>query len=322
MEYTREGDKLNAECPEKFRDVLGHQFIAGLDDKGKIDLVQVYLGANKLTVSYVDARQAVEKAYQHFGEPGPFDDLRSQPSSPPPTPALHSELVALLQCLRIPQAQALPSRDIPSYRLNYANTNVGDQIDHQLFYRDIYCHNCRDEGHYSTSCTRPVVSRAQRNANRWAIDELQGGPRQYPLGPGTVSGLSPAQSALAVVASGGVERQKQGAQRMNNIGVANVVVLKRPAVKESHKSASAKASRPQDFWPTPQLTEPVAKSMERIPSQQASRNLEKLNNKITRPPSISPLLPEDDDEMEESVTARDNSYSLRGALYPSQDQYV
>lgn len=122
VEYTREGDQLNAECPENFRDVLGHQFLAGLDDKGKVDLVQVYLGAKKSGVCYVDARQAVEKAYQRFREPSPFDDLRSQPSSPPPTPALYSELVAFLQCLRIPQAQALPPRDVPSYRINYANT--------------------------------------------------------------------------------------------------------------------------------------------------------------------------------------------------------
>lgn len=78
VEYTREGDQLIAECPEKFRDVLGHQFIAGLDDKGKADLVQVYLGANKSTVSYADAKQAVEKAHQRFGEPSPFDDLNSQ----------------------------------------------------------------------------------------------------------------------------------------------------------------------------------------------------------------------------------------------------
>ena len=73
VDYTREGDKLNAECPEKFRDVLGHQFIAGLDDKRKIDLVQVYLGAQKSTVSYMDARQAVEKASQHFGELSPVE---------------------------------------------------------------------------------------------------------------------------------------------------------------------------------------------------------------------------------------------------------
>lgn len=43
VEYTREEDQLNAECLEKFCDVLlGHQFIAGLDDKKKVDLVQVY----------------------------------------------------------------------------------------------------------------------------------------------------------------------------------------------------------------------------------------------------------------------------------------
>lgn len=56
VEYTREGDQPNGECPEKFRDVLGHHSIAGLDGKGKADLVQVYLRANK------DAKQAVEKA--------------------------------------------------------------------------------------------------------------------------------------------------------------------------------------------------------------------------------------------------------------------
>lgn len=77
VEYTREGDQLNAECPENFQDVLGHQFIAGLDDKGKVDLVQVYLGAGKLSVKYTEAKQAVEKAYQRFGEPSPFDTLHS-----------------------------------------------------------------------------------------------------------------------------------------------------------------------------------------------------------------------------------------------------
>ncbi len=80
--YTREGDRLNA---QKFRNVLGHQFIAGSDDKEQVDLVQVYLGANKSTVSYANARKAVEKAYWRFGEPSPFDGLNDQPMSPPPT---------------------------------------------------------------------------------------------------------------------------------------------------------------------------------------------------------------------------------------------
>ncbi len=47
LEYSRKGEQLNAECPKKFRDILGHEFITGLDDRGKVDLVQVYLGVKK-----------------------------------------------------------------------------------------------------------------------------------------------------------------------------------------------------------------------------------------------------------------------------------
>ena len=86
IEYTREGDQLNAECPEKFCDVLGHQFIAGLDDQRKVDLVLVYLGADKSTVTYAKAKQAVSKAYQRFGEPSPLDQLGAQPTYLPPPP--------------------------------------------------------------------------------------------------------------------------------------------------------------------------------------------------------------------------------------------
>ena len=56
VDYIREEDQLNAKCPEKFRDVLGHQFIMGLDNKRKVDLVQVYLGADKSTVTYPEAK--------------------------------------------------------------------------------------------------------------------------------------------------------------------------------------------------------------------------------------------------------------------------
>lgn len=190
VNYTREGDQINAKCPEKFRDVLGHQFIAGLDDKGKLDLVQVYLGADKSTVTYTEAKQAVSRAYQRFGKPSPLDQLHDPPfSSPPPTP-VQSELVAILQAFRIPPPA--PLRYNPLYRPNSDNASGRGQNGRPTFYRGIYCHNCREEGHYSTSCSRLVVSGAQREANRWAIDELLGGPRQYRQGPGTVPGLPPA----------------------------------------------------------------------------------------------------------------------------------
>ncbi len=73
VNYIREGNQLNAKCPEKFPGVLGHQLLAGLDDKGKVGLIQVYLGADKSTVTYTEAKEAVDKAYQQFGEPSPLD---------------------------------------------------------------------------------------------------------------------------------------------------------------------------------------------------------------------------------------------------------
>lgn len=88
VEYTKKGDELNTECSEKFRDILSHQFIVGLDDKRKVDLVQVYLGVNKSRVSYAEAKCAIKKAYQRFGEPSPFDNLNNQYFLPLPTSAL------------------------------------------------------------------------------------------------------------------------------------------------------------------------------------------------------------------------------------------
>lgn len=88
-------------CPEKFEDMLDHQFIARLDDKRKINLVQIYLGASKLTVKYTDAKQAFEKAYQQFGMPSLFNNLHSQSFSPPAI-LVQSELVSFLQALRVP----------------------------------------------------------------------------------------------------------------------------------------------------------------------------------------------------------------------------
>lgn len=80
-------------------------------------MVQVYLGADKSTVTYAEAKQAVSKAYQWFDELSPLDQLGAQPTYLPSTPALNSELVALLQALRIPQAP-VPRDNIP-YQLNY-----------------------------------------------------------------------------------------------------------------------------------------------------------------------------------------------------------
>lgn len=123
VDYTRKGDKFNVKCPEKFWDVLGHQLITRLDDKRKFDLVQIYLEAQKSTVSYMNTRQAVEKSYQRFGKPSLFDGLRSQSSSSLPTP-IQSKLIALFQALRIPPLA--PLSDNPLHYFNYYNANMWD----------------------------------------------------------------------------------------------------------------------------------------------------------------------------------------------------
>lgn len=132
----------------------------------------------------------------------------------------------MIQGLRISQAPS--PRDNTRYRQNYP---AQDQSRRSSLYRGIYCYNCREESYYYTSCTRLVVSGAQGEANRGAIDEFQRGHRQYFRGPGPAL-ESPSVPAVpvAAVASGGVEGQEQGGRRMNNIGGANVVILKRPAV--------------------------------------------------------------------------------------------
>ncbi len=67
-----------------------------------------------------------------------------------------------LQCLRIPPSASVtpqPPRDIPSYRPNYANANMRDQIGRPSFYRGIYCHNCREEGHRNLEWLNDKIAR-------------------------------------------------------------------------------------------------------------------------------------------------------------------
>ena len=142
----------------------------------------------------------------------------------------------MLQSLRIPQA-APPSQGSASYRPTYKSANAQNQNGCLSFYRGIYCHNCCEEGHYSTSFSRPVVSGTQRDANRMTIDELQGGCRQYPHGSGPEVGPRLAPAVPKAVASGGEKSQKQGGRRMNSIEGANVVILKQPTIEEEENNA-------------------------------------------------------------------------------------
>lgn len=58
--------------------MLGYQFIVKLNNKKKIDLIQIYLGARKLIVKYTDTKQTIKKVYQHFKESSFFNNLYNQ----------------------------------------------------------------------------------------------------------------------------------------------------------------------------------------------------------------------------------------------------
>ena len=333
VRYTREGDQLNAECTKKFRDVYGHQFIARIDDRETVDLAQVYLGAKKSIFSYAEAKSAMEKVYQRFGEASLFGNLNDEPSSLPSTPALQSELVALLQSFWIPQIAPL-SQDNPSYRPTYSNANAQNQNGRLSFYRGIYCHNCCEEGHYFISCPRPVVSGAQRDANKRAIDKLQGDSLHYPYGSRPAVELPLALAVPAAVASGGRERQEQSGRKINNIGGANDVMLKQPTIEEAEDNAEdyiypvtsstrsqKKNPEAKKFQPTSQITKVVERSLEKTLTNQASKNQDRLNNRNTRSPFLSPPFAEDE-EIKNNVTIMGDNHVITGTLHPGKDKQV
>ncbi len=117
-------------------------------------------------------------------------------------------------------------------------------------------------------------------------------------------------------------------QRMNNIGGANVVILKRATVEEvegDYKShtypittttwSQKKNLEVKKFQPTLRVIKPAGRNSERPIANQVLQNQDRL--RAVRSPSLSPP-PSEDEEMEDSVTVRGNSsYGMRGALTPS-----
>lgn len=56
VNHTREGDSLKTRYRKKFWDLLRHQFVAGWDNKGKLDLVQDYLVTNMGPIITIKAK--------------------------------------------------------------------------------------------------------------------------------------------------------------------------------------------------------------------------------------------------------------------------
>lgn len=178
VEYIEEGDQLSSECPEKFRDSLGISFIAGLDEGRKINLAQLYL-RNKTNVSYAEAKDAVVKAHRRFARPDTFNPIYNCLPPKPSTPCTQSDLVTSSQRHR--ELRSLQTRDNTPYRPLIVDAKSQNQTGRIQVPHGINCHDSWEEGHDYTSCTKPIVSSAQREASRLAINGLREAPRQYPL---------------------------------------------------------------------------------------------------------------------------------------------
>ena len=102
-EYVSEAEDLYWKCPEPLKKFMGNQFVAGLADEGKLDMVQLYL-ANEMELTFPLAKAAVIKAYSRIGRASPFDvDCGSRGSGSRPGVSqdeVNAELLEFLKGLR------------------------------------------------------------------------------------------------------------------------------------------------------------------------------------------------------------------------------
>lgn len=154
--------------------------------------------------------------------------------------------------------------------------------------------------------------------------------REQSLAPNLLRPVS-----LAIIANKGEEEQvpKTSGRKMNNIGVANVVILKQPMVEEIdsnyesyiyHVTVATQSQKKnleaKKFQPMTHITKPAGKNSEKPIANQVLQNKDRLRamqSFFFFPP------PSKDDKMGDSITLRGrNSYRMRDALPPSQDKQI
>lgn len=201
-EYVAEAEGLYRKCPDPLKAFMGNQFVAGLTDESKLDMVQLYL-ANEREITFPLAKAAVVKAYSRIGRPSPFDvDLGSRGSGSKPEVSqneVNAELLNFFKSVRAgmkhqplpfmsqqtqtqnpPPPQYAPPASTPPYR--------GNQKGGAL---DVTCHNCMLPGHYSNNCPDPQVSYRQKALNRAKVEEMNASgsrlPQQAPAAQAAVA---------------------------------------------------------------------------------------------------------------------------------------
>lgn len=229
VDYVEETKRLHAKCPIDLKNYLEHQFVTGLTDDRKIDLVQMYLGDTD-KISFPEAKVAVIKAYRRIGRPSPFDkyeDDRTQPSTEVTQTQVNAGLLSFFEALKV-QSKTATHEATPPRKPMYVTPPKGQED--ETFHKGIYCHNCTKEGHFSSSCQEPRVTYRQRELNKAQVEGIQAG-----LAPAAAAAMKGKAQEVLEEVSGNTGRM------MAKMGNANAVILRRapkPTIEDEDQEDS------------------------------------------------------------------------------------
>ncbi|KAF6238733.1 hypothetical protein HO173_003239 [Letharia columbiana] len=215
-QYVAEAEHLYRKCPEPLKDYMGNQFVAGIADDSKLDMVQLYL-ASETKITFPLAKAAVIKAYSRIGRASPFDVERTVASSSKPDVSqgeVNAELLEFFRSLRATQKQqpvvnqyVQPLPPPPQQLGGYRKPAQQDQGGYRSYPRsgisDVISHNCLAPGHFFTNCPEPQVNFKQKGINRAKVEEMNAPSKAPPL---------PQQAPAAAVAQRFQEHLSQRAE--------------------------------------------------------------------------------------------------------------
>lgn len=81
VSYVKEAKHLYHHLPVGLREFLGSQYLAGLNEENKVDMVQIYL-LDKEQITFLDSKDAAIKAYRPTTDrtSSPFDIYKERGS--------------------------------------------------------------------------------------------------------------------------------------------------------------------------------------------------------------------------------------------------
>ena len=185
-QYVAEAEELYFSCPEKLKEYMGSQFVAGIADEAKLDMVQLYL-QNEEVITFPLAKAAVVRAFSRIGRASPFDTLATNSTSQSEVSQneVNKELLNFFKSLQTapklqPTVPPLIQQTVPSQQTTgypkppqYQGGNTQSST-----YRpprqipDVVCHNCLEPGHFSSNCQEPQVGFKQKSINRAKVEEM------------------------------------------------------------------------------------------------------------------------------------------------------